>query len=313
MSSIVATLSFHWGQTPPRTGAPSGASASGQSAAGTSSPGTPTAAHGPYDWGSTRTLGDHVTRHGGDFGTADPRRYAQLAHGEIDSLLASGRRPIVVGGTGLYLRAVVDHLEIPGRWPALAAELEAEAAEAEGLASLYRRLAALDPAAAARMEPGNRRRVVRALEVTLGSGRPFSSFGPGLEAYPETSTVLVGIRFDPAVHDGRIERRFHALLDAGLLDEVRRLAQHPGGLSRTARQALGYRELLAHLEDGVPLDQAVAAAVTRTRAFARRQWSWFKRDPRIGWLEPDADHLAGLLERWDACAGARVAVGDFRS
>ena len=241
------------------------------------------------------------------------RQFQAAARTALAEIEGRGHRALLVGGTGLYLRAVVDHLEIPGRWPALAAELEAEAGEAEGLASLYRRLAALDPAAAARMEPGNRRRVVRALEVTLGSGRPFSSFGPGLEAYPETSTVLVGIRFDPAVHDGRIERRFHALLDAGLLDEVRRLAQHPGGLSRTARQALGYRELLAHLEDGVPLDQAVAAAVTRTRAFARRQWSWFKRDPRIGWLEPDADHLAGLLERWDACAGARVAVGDFRS
>jgi tRNA dimethylallyltransferase len=240
------------------------------------------------------------------------RQFQQAARTTLARIEDRGHRALLVGGTGLYLRAVVDDLEIPGRWPALAAELDAVADGPEGLASLYRRLAELDPAASARMEPGNRRRVVRALEVTLGSGRRFSSFGPGLEAYPETSVVLVGIRFDPAVHDARIERRFAALMDAGFLDEVRRLAEHPGGLSRTARQALGYRELLTHIEDGVPLDQAVAAAVARTRAFARRQWSWFKRDPRIRWLEPDTDHLAGLLARWDACAGARVAVGDWR-
>ena len=122
--------------------------------------------------------------------------------------------------------------------------------------------------------------------------------------------VLVGIRFDPAVHDGLIERRFHALLDAGFLEEVRALAARPGGLSRTARQALGYRELLAHLEDGVPLDQAVTEAIARTRAFARRQWSWFRRDPRIRWLEPDADLGAGLVQHWDAGAEAAMAVGD---
>jgi tRNA dimethylallyltransferase len=160
-------------------------------------------------------------------------------------------------------------------------------------------LTALDPAAAARIEPGNRRRLVRALEVTLGSGRRFSSFGPGLETYPPTDVVLVGIRFVPSVHDVLIERRFHALLEAGFLDEVRALAARPRGLSRTARQALGYRELLAHIEDGVPLDEAVAEAVARTRSFARRQWAWFKRDPRILWLAPDDDLEARLTGLWD--------------
>jgi tRNA dimethylallyltransferase len=152
------------------------------------------------------------------------------------------------------------------------------------------------------MEPTNRRRVVRALEVTVGAGRPFSSFGPGLEAYPPTPFTLVGIRFDPGVHDARIERRFAELLDRGLLDEVRALAARPGGLSRTARQALGYRELLAHVEEGVPLDDAVAEAKRRTRAFARRQWAWFRRDPRISWLDPAGDLVAQLLARWDASA-----------
>ena len=180
---------------------------------------------------------------------------------------------------------------------------------------LYARLAELDPAAAARMEPTNRRRVVRALEVTIGSGRPFSSFGPGLDAYPPTPFVLVGIRFDA----GRPRRPHRAsasdeLLDAGLLDEVRALAARPGGLSRTARQALGYRELLAHSRTGVPLDEAVDEAMRRTRAFARRQWAWFRRDPRIHWLDPDDDLLAQLLELWDSRSAtgpaSRDVVGD---
>ena len=153
------------------------------------------------------------------------------------------------------------------------------------------------------MEPTNRRRVVRALEVTVGSGRPFSSFGPGLEAYPPTPFTLVGIRFDPAIHDARIERAIRRTSSiAGCVDEVRTLRRRPGGLSRTARQALGYRELLAHVEEGVPLDEAVAEAERRTRAFARRQWAWFRRDPRISWLDPRGDLLAQLLGLWDASA-----------
>ncbi|HEX4244076.1 MAG TPA: tRNA dimethylallyltransferase, partial [Acidimicrobiales bacterium] len=153
----------------------------------------------------------------------------------------------------------------------------------QALARLHGRLAQLDPVAAARMEPTNRRRVLRALEVTLGSGRPFSTFGPGLDAYPATRFVLVGLPLVDGI-DRRIEARFDAQMEAGFLDEVAGLARHPGGLSRTARQALGYRELLSHLEGGVPLPAARTEAVRRTRAFARRQWAWFRRDPRIVWV-----------------------------
>jgi tRNA dimethylallyltransferase len=110
----------------------------------------------------------------------------------------------------------------------------------------------------------------------------------------------VGIRFDPALHDARIDKRFDDLLDAGFVEEVRALARRPRGLSRTARQALGYRELLAHVEEGVSLDQAVGEAKRRTRAFARRQWAWSRRDPRITWLDPHGDLAAQLLEVWDA-------------
>ena len=235
------------------------------------------------------------------------RRFQAEARRALAGIDARGGRALLVGGTGLYLRAVVDGLDLPGRYPDVAVALEAEA-DAAGTASLHARLAQLDPDAAARMAPTNRRRVVRALEVTIGAGRPFSSFGPGLEAYPPTPCVMVGVAFDPAVHDRRIEGRFSALLEEGFLEEVRALAARPGGLSRTARQALGYRELLAHVEEGVPLEDAVAAAVHRTRTLARRQWAWFRRDPRIHWLDPERDALTQLLELWDA---PRAQVGNL--
>ncbi|HEY8545253.1 MAG TPA: tRNA (adenosine(37)-N6)-dimethylallyltransferase MiaA [Acidimicrobiales bacterium] len=214
----------------------------------------------------------------------------------IAEIEARGHRALLVGGTGLYLRAVIDDLTIPGRYPAVRAELEAE----PDTAALHARLAELDPAAAAKMEPTNRRRVVRALEVTLGSGAPFSSYGPGLDAYPPSRFRLVGVELPAEVVAARIAARYEAQLAAGFVDEVRRLAAHPRGLSRTARQALGYRELLAHVEDGVPLDEAVDLAVRRTRQFARRQRAWFRRDPRIEWLRADDPAaleapLAGVL------------------
>jgi tRNA dimethylallyltransferase len=210
---------------------------------------------------------------------------------------------LLVGGTGLYLRAVVDDLTFPGRYPDVAEALQAEVDSSgpEGgeeqravLRQLHRRLAGLDPRAAGRLEPTNRRRLLRALEVTIGSGVPFSDFGPGLERYPSTPVRQVGMARDPRVLDERIAARFHRLMDEGLLDEVRRLADHPAGWSKTARQALGYRELLAHLEDGVPLPDAIEEAIRRTRAFARRQMAWFRRDPRIVWMDPD-DDVAGSL------------------
>ena len=245
------------------------------------------------------------------------RQFQAAAGLALAGIAERGHRALLVGGTALYLRAVVDALELPGRWPEVAAALERRADEPGGLESLHAELASLDPVAAARTTPPNRRRVVRALEVTLGAGRRFSSFGPGLGTHPPTPVTLVGIPFDPVSTDAAIEARFHDQLAAGLLDEVRALAARPGGLSRTARQALGYRELLAHVEDGVALEEALSQAVQRTRAFARRQWAWFRRDPRICWLDPGGDLLGQLLAHWDAAApgpagGRRAAsVGDF--
>jgi tRNA dimethylallyltransferase len=206
---------------------------------------------------------------------------------------ARGHRALLVGGTGLYLQAVVDQLSIPGQWPEVRTALEAEA-DALGVERLHAQLAELDPVAAVRMEPSNRRRVLRALEVTIGSGQPFSSFGPGLEAYPPTTYALLGITLTIGTVRTRIAERYEVQLAAGFVDEVRRLAARPAGLSRTARQALGYRELLAHVEDGRPLEQAVEDAVNRTRQLARRQRAWFRRDPRIRWFEAGEDPLSVL-------------------
>jgi len=224
-------------------------------------------------------------------------QFQRAARAALEGIAQRGHHALLVGGTGLYLRAVVDDLKIPGRYRHVAAALEAELDEGRAEPpDLHARLVELDPVGATRMEPTNRRRVVRALEVTIGAGRPFSDFGPGLEAYPPTGVPQVGIALPPEEVDRRIEARFAAMLAAGLVDEVRTLAARPGGMSRTARQALGYREILAHVEDGLPLEQCVAEALRRTRQFARRQASWFRRDPRVTWAEGAAE-AQDLLEQ----------------
>ena len=208
-----------------------------------------------------------------------------------------GAVPVLVGGTGLYVRAVIDDLKIPGRYPEVRADLEAE----PDTEALHRRLADLDPVAAGRMEASNRRRVVRALEVTIGSGEPFSFYGPGLGHYPPTPFVQVGMRWDRDRLDERIASRYQQQMADGFLDEVRTLAEVP--ISRTASQALGYKELLAHLNGEMTLDEALDLAVVRTRRFARRQERWFCRDPRIHWLDAPTTP-ADALAVWKRAAGA---------
>ena len=194
-------------------------------------------------------------------------------------------RAVLVGGTGLYLRAVVDRLTPPPQFPYVVEELEQE----PDTEALHRRLVELDPAAAEKMEPTNRRRVLRALSVTIGSGAPFSSFGPGLDAYPDVDVRLVGIDVDRDVLDRRIDDRYDVQMELGFLAEVESLLDRDGGLGRTASQALGYKELAAHLAGEMSLDEALDLAKQRTRRFARRQQRWFRRDPRIEWFRHDAD------------------------
>jgi tRNA dimethylallyltransferase len=232
-------------------------------------------------------------------------QFQEAAHRALEDITARGHHALLVGGTGLYLRAVVDELRFPGRYPEVRAALESELGEGRAeVPELHARLAVLDPLAAARMEPSNQRRVVRALEVTLGSGRPFSTFGPGLEAYPFSPVTMVGLATPTEEVDRRIAERLARWVDEGLLEEVRALAGRRGGVSRTARQALGYRELLAHVEDGAPLEACLEEAVRRTRSFARRQASWFRRDPRIIWTGAGAG-AADLLDRTLAAHASR--------
>ncbi|HET7654518.1 MAG TPA: tRNA (adenosine(37)-N6)-dimethylallyltransferase MiaA [Acidimicrobiales bacterium] len=234
-----------------------------------------------------------VTEPADDFSVA---RYQRAADEVLDDVEARGRRALLVGGTGLYVQAVVDRLDVPGRWPEVRADVERE----PDTVALWRRLQQADPVAAERIVPTNRRRVVRALEVTLGSGTPFSSFGPGIQAFPPSERFrLAGVWLPRAAGVERIRTRLTQMLDAGLLDEVRALARNP--MSRTARQALGYRELLGHLAGDCTLDEAIDTTVRRTIAFARRQRVWFRRDPRITWYGTDGNPLAvvpALLRDW---------------
>lgn len=205
-------------------------------------------------------------------------QFVRLAQGALDEIAARGALAIVVGGTGLYVQALVDGLQIPGRFPEVRERFERD----PDTVGLHRLLGELDPVAATRIEPGNRRRIVRALEVTVGSGRAFSSYGPGLGEYPRTGFVPVGLEIERDVLTARIRARLEEQVAQGFLAEVQRINE--GSMSRTARQALGYRELTEHLEGRVSLEEAVAAAVLRTRQFAVRQIKWFRRDPRIRWL-----------------------------
>ena len=253
--------------------------------------------------------------------------YADNFSSAMADIVRRGAVPLLVGGTGLYLRAVVDGLTPPPEFTDIATELESEAAaisvaaaapdgltvcggmadsaairqaaegRAPGAAVLHQRLAELDPVAASRMEPTNLRRIVRALSVCLGTGQPFSSFGPGLQTYPEVRFRLVGINVDRDTLDERIAERYRHQMDRGFLDEARGLMEAP--LSRTAAQALGYKELRAHLEGECTLAEALDIAVARTRKFARRQQRWFARDPRITWIPSGstaemADHVRQL-------------------
>ena len=223
-----------------------------------------------------------------EFTVADFQRAARDA---ADTVWALGGAVLYVGGTGLYGRAVIDNLDIPGQYREVAAQL----AEQRGdLSALYQELQRLDPVAAAKMEPTNERRILRALEVTLGSGRLFSSYGQGLRHYPAPRVMQVGLNCDVGVLDVRIARRFQTWMEQGLLEEVAELRER--GMSRTARQAVGYRELLRHLEEGADLEVCVNDAITHSRQLARRQRSWFRRDPRVEWFDEPSDAAARIGE-----------------
>ncbi len=236
---------------------------------------------------------------------ANVAEYQRMARDAIAAVTARGRIPILAGGSGLYLRAALDDLNFPGTDPAVRGRLEAELA-ALGPAEMHKRLADRDPGAAAGILPSNGRRIVRALEVIELSGRPFTATLPTYESlYP---AVQIGLRVSRAELDRRIAVRVARMWQAGLVGEVRRLEQAGLREGRTASQALGYAQVLGFLAGEQSEDGARDQTVRATRRFARRQESWFRRDPRVIWLDagPGADLAARALATIDSCRPPRV-------
>ena len=220
---------------------------------------------------------------------ASVAEYQRLARAEIDRLHAAGRTPVLVGGSGLYVRAAIDALDFPGTDPEVRARLEAELAE-HGTGPLHVRLAAVDPEAARAILPSNGRRIVRALEVVEITGRPFTANLPGHEAVYDT--VQIGVDVPRPELDERITLRVDRMWEAGLVGEVRALEKVGLREGRTASRALGYQQVLAALAGECTDQEARAETVRATKRFARRQDSWFRRDQRVHWLTARGKELA---------------------
>jgi tRNA dimethylallyltransferase len=225
--------------------------------------------------------------------TANVAEYQKLARTAIEEIAGRGRVPVLVGGSGLYVRAALDDLEFPGTDGDLRTRLEDELLRL-GPAALHARLATLDPAAAGSILAGNGRRIVRALEVIELSGRPFSATMPSYEQI--RPAVQIGLTLPRPELDLRIAARVDRMWQAGLEAEVKGLVE--GGLreGRTASRALGYQQLLRCLDGECTLEEARLETIRATRRFARRQESWFRRDPRVCWLDASALTREQLLD-----------------
>ncbi|TCO52634.1 tRNA (adenosine(37)-N6)-dimethylallyltransferase MiaA [Actinocrispum wychmicini] len=228
--------------------------------------------------------------------TASVAAYQKHARRVVEELIAVGRTPVLVGGSGLYVQAVLDDLEFPGTDPAIRSRLQDELAVV-GAPLLHERLAALDPVAAGAILPTNGRRVVRALEVIELTGRPFSATmpRPGPARY---ATVLIGLDREPPELDARIDARVAGMFAGGFVDEVRALEARGLRDGRTASRALGYQQVLAAFDGEYSLAEAETVTAQGHRRFVRRQRSWFRRDKRITWLDagrPDLVDAAGRL------------------
>lgn len=226
--------------------------------------------------------------------TASVAEYQRLARAEIDRLLAAGRTPVLVGGSGLYVKGAIDALEFPGTDPEVRAGLEEELAE-HGPGALHARLAAADPEAGRAILPSNGRRIVRALEVIEITGRPFTANLPGDEAVYDT--VQIGVDVARPELDERIALRVDRMWEAGLVEEVRDLEARGLRDGLTASRALGYQQVLAALAGECTEQEAHAETIRATKRFARRQDSWFRRDPRVRWLSGAAADRGELPHR----------------
>ena len=233
--------------------------------------------------------------------TASVAAYQHDARTVIGELLAAGRVPVITGGSGLYVRALLDELDFPGTDAGLRTRLEAELAE-RGPTALHARLRELDPEAAGRIPPSNGRRVVRALEVVVLTGRPFTAAMPR-PGPARHGTVVIGLDTDPAALDAAVYARVERMFAAGLVDEVLVLEARGLRRGRTASRALGYRHVLEALDAGADPRSAAAATARATCRFVRRQRSWFRRDERIRWLD------AARPDLLDGALAVATAVG----
>jgi len=222
-------------------------------------------------------------------------RYQALGRAAVADIASRGRRTLLSGGSGLYFRALVDDLTFPGTDADTRAQLEAEL-QAVGAARLYERLTDLDPVAASKIEPGNVRRTVRALEVAAISGRPFSDFAQRWDRFPPDRVRAAGFEGSREVLATRIRARVERMLAGGWIEEVLGLVERGFGAWLTSTQAIGYAELALHLQGRSSLEEAVELTVKRTKNLARRQAAWFRRDPRIRWFPVGVEGPGDVLE-----------------
>ncbi|MDN5789513.1 MAG: tRNA (adenosine(37)-N6)-dimethylallyltransferase MiaA [Micrococcales bacterium] len=236
---------------------------------------------------------------------ASVARYQRAARADVDAIRARGNVPVFVGGSGLYIRAALDRLDIPPTDPKVRAAIEAEATE-QGAPAVYARLRAADPEAARHIQPNNVRRVVRAIEVIELTGMPFSATMPTRRFV--TPAVMLGLRLEQAALDDRIERRVERMWEQGLQAETKRLLHHGLRDGATASHAIGYRQAIAVLDAVIGGVEARDDTAQATRRFARRQQAWFRRDPRIAWLDALAPDVLD-----EAIRVIRQAIPDIES
>lgn len=219
---------------------------------------------------------------------ASVAEFQQLARHKVTEIRARDHAPILTGGSGLYVRAVLDTLEFPPTDPELRQALTAHVA-AHGTEELVAELQQVDPDSVRRLHDD--RRIIRAVEVYRLTGRPFSSFMPKREYHPDIPPVLqIGLRIDRAVLHERIAARVHQMMEDGWLDEVQRLKEQGLAQAPTASRAIGYRQMLEYLAGNMTKAEAIDSTIVATRRFARRQETWFKADPRVHWIDAESEH-----------------------
>jgi len=227
---------------------------------------------------------------------ASVAQYQTLARAAVDEIRSRNKAAIIVGGTGLYIKSIIDEMNFPETDPELRKKLENEA-ELLGTAELYSRLRLLDPEAATAIEPANTRRIIRALEVIEVTGQPYSANLPSDTSLRYPDALHIGLSMERSSLAPRIEARVHRMWQSGLLDEVDELIEAGLLKGSTAQRAIGYAQVIAMRKGEISEAQAIEETIVATRKYVRRQETWFKRDPRIQWIGEDQPRLAFINQR----------------